>query len=60
MLSCCSDVISLYLQHVPGGATGCSAEIHAGVTTGVCVTLLLDPADVDWAGLEPTVTQVQL
>lgn len=37
-----------------------NAEVHAAVRTGVCVTPLMDPADVDWAGLDPTVIQVQL
>lgn len=36
-----------------------NAEVHAAVRMAVCVTLLMDLADVDWAGLDPTVIQVQ-
>ncbi|KAM7413351.1 hypothetical protein PAMA_020643 [Pampus argenteus] len=40
-----------------GGAMAYSAETHATVRTEVCVTLSTGPASVDWAGLDPAVTQ---
>lgn len=42
---------------VLGGATACSAETHAAVRMGDCVTLFKGLASVEWAGLDPTVTQ---
>lgn len=50
----------MFLQPVLGGATACSAETHAAVRTGVCVTLSTGLVSVDWAGLDPAVTLVRL
>ena len=55
----CPDILWLFLQRVQGGATACSAETHAAVRTGVCVTLSKGPASADWAGRDSAATQVQ-
>ncbi len=48
----------MILQRVLGGAMACSAKTHAPVRTAACVTLSTGLANVDWAGLDPAVTQV--
>lgn len=54
------DVSRMFLQHVLGGATACSAGTHAAVRTGAYVILLMGPAGVDWAGWDPAVIQVHV
>lgn len=44
-------------KHVRRDAMACSVKACAAVRMGLYVTLLMGPASVDWAGLDPTVTQ---